>query len=151
MLTARPAWAAVFPLLHIVFLDHSASLPEPRRNSLEYGFLQHATTLLKISIAQCVAGLRPLVRAAIATTAASMTPQSASGAGKLGDEEVLPEHDQICSDEENDIIHDFEGPSVSKVAVRWGSKHILAPSNSNELTETISAIDAADAKSVHVD
>ena len=80
-----------------------------------------------------------------------MTPQSASGAGVLGGEEVLPEHDEICSDEDNDITHDSECPSVSKVAVRRGSKHIFAHLNSSELIETISAIDATDAKSVHLD
>lgn len=80
-----------------------------------------------------------------------MTLQSASRPGKLGDEEALPEHDEICSDEENDTTHDFEVPSVSKVAVCRGSMHILALSNSSELTETTSAIDAADAKSVYLD
>lgn len=55
-----------------------------------------------------------------------MTPQSATGPGRLGDGEMLPGHDEIGSDEENDTTHDFEGPSVSKVAVCRGSKHILA-------------------------
>lgn len=79
-----------------------------------------------------------------------MTPQSVSRAGNLGDEEVLPKHDEVCSDEESDTVHDIDGPSISRVAVRLGSKHVLALSDSIELIETTSVIDAAGAKSVYV-